>query len=167
MWAENELVVHESAGVCRITGITKMNRPQREYYVLEPLYDRNSTLYVPVDGKSSPIRPVMTREQALDLIDQLPQVQLLHFDSMNDEKQRSASILQSGDQLQLAQLAKTMRAIQGRRTRSSKTTYATDRGILRQAERLLYGELAVSLNLNVDGVEGFISQKLGASVPQA
>lgn len=166
MWAENELVVHESAGVCRITGITKMNRPQREYYVLEPLYDRNSTLYVRVDSETSPLRPVMTREQALTLINQLPQMQMLQFNSMNEEKQRSASILQSGDQLQLAQLAKTMRHIQERR-RSSKNAYATDRGILRQAERLLYGELAVSLDLNVDGVEGFISQKLGTSVSQA
>ncbi|MCD8144394.1 MAG: CarD family transcriptional regulator [Oscillospiraceae bacterium] len=148
-------------------GVKKMNRPQREYYVLAPLYDKNSTIYIPVDTEQNPLRPVMTRQQALNLIDQLPELTELHFDSMNDEKLRAADILSSGDQLRLAQLTKTMYHIQRRRARSSKNAYATDRGILRQAERLLFGELAVSLELTVDGVQDFISRQLEADVAEA
>ena len=161
IWKKDELVVHESAGVCRVTDIQMMNRPQREYYVLSPLYDKNSTFYIPTDSAQEPLRPVMTREQAMALIEQIPGMAELTFSSINDEKVRAADILSSGDQIRLAQLAKTMHHLQRKRNHTkSKNAYATDRGILRQAERLLFGELAVSLEMPVDSVSDFISQQL-------
>ena len=164
MWKKDELVVHESAGVCRVTDIQMMNRPQREYYVLSPLYDKNSTFYIPTDSTQNPLRPVMTREQALALIEQIPGMTELRFASINDEKACAADILSSGDQLRLAQLTKTMHQLQQRRGRTkSKNAYATDRGILRQAERLLFGELAVSLEMPVDSVSDFIAQQLNGT----
>lgn len=163
MLKENELIVHESAGVCRLTGKTKLDRHHGYYYVLSPLYDSSSTLYVPVDSDRVHLRPVMSREDALSLIEQLPQVELLHFESLNDQKQRSVEILKSGSQLQLAQLAKTIYHSQSRRSRSSKTAYTSDHSILRQAEKLLFGELAAALDIDRSSVQEFIASRLSSA----
>lgn len=164
MWNEDDLVVHESLGVCRVTEIQKKNRPPRDYYVLAPLYDKNSILYVPVDSQQMPLRPVMSQNEALSLIEQIPDLEDLKFVSLSDEKLQAATILSSGDQLRLAQLAKTMYHLQLSRSRSkSKNTFSTDRGILRQAERLLFGELAIALDLPIDQVPEFISQQLNTA----
>lgn len=163
MLKENELIMHESAGVCRLTGREKLDRHHGYYYVLRPLYDSSSTLYVPVDSDRTQLRPIMSREEALALIDQLPRVELLHFDSLNDQKQRSTEILKAGNQLQLAQLAKTIYQAQSRRSRSSKSTYTSDHSILRQVEKLLFGELAAALEIDREAVQAFIADHLSAA----
>ncbi len=163
MLKENELIMHESAGVCRLVGKEKLDRHHGYYYVLHPLYDSSSTLYVPVDSEGIRLRPVMSREDALALIAKLSDVEVLHFASLNDQKQRSAEILKSGDQLRLAQLAKTIYQSQARRSRSSKNTYTSDHGILRQVEKLLFGELAVALGIERAAVQDFIAEQVSAA----
>ncbi len=105
----------------------------------------------------------MSREDALALIEKLPEVEVLHFDSLNDQKQHSSEILKSGDQLRLAQLAKTIYQSQSRRSRSSKSTYTSDYGILRQVEKLLFGELAVALDIERAEVPDFIAAHISTA----
>ncbi len=163
MLKENELIMHESAGVCRLRGREKLDRHHGYYYVLCPLYDSSSTLYVPVDSDRIHLRPIMSREDAMALIEKLPEVEVLHFESLNDQKQRSSEILKSGDPLRLAQLAKTIYQSKSRRSRSSKITYTSDHNILRQVEKLLFGELAVALDIQRADVLDFIAAHISAA----
>lgn len=87
------LVMHETAGVCRIEGETALEGLPGSYYVLCPLYLNDATFYTPKDSQRVKIRPVMTSQQAHQLIEQLPQVPPVVFDNLNDQKIRSAAIL--------------------------------------------------------------------------
>ena len=102
------LVMHETAGVCRIEGETKLEGLPGSYYVLCPLYLNDATFYTPKDSQRVKIRPVMSNQQAHQLIEQLPHVPPVVFDNLNDQKLRSSAILKSGDSYQLASLTKAL-----------------------------------------------------------
>ena len=57
MFEREEYVFHESGGVCQITDIQTApleGMPRdREYYVLKPLSDQSSVIYIPVDSERS------------------------------------------------------------------------------------------------------------------
>lgn len=160
MLEKDQLVMHENAGVCRLLGTETLDRKRGPYYVLCPIYDNGSTLYVPVDYGDTHLRPLMNRQEAMDLIYQLPQVEVLHFHSSHEQKQCASEILSSGDRLRLAQLTKTIYRNELRRRQSSKTTYSADHNLLRHLEDLLFGELAISLDISRDKVSDFIKTQL-------
>jgi len=154
------LIVHETAGVCRLNGRTRLTGMKGEYYVLTPLYLNDATLYVPADNSKVKIRPVMSRQQAEELISRLPRIEPVCFESLNDQKVRCASILKSGDSYQLASLVKALYQHQQRRSRQNKRSAITDTAVLKKAESLLFGELAAALEIDypsvLDRVEGLL-----------
>ena len=73
MYTVGELIVYCGTGVCRVEAIEEKTQPDgsaRGYYRLKPLY-QSGTISVPVDGKVF-MRPVISREEAEALIDELP-----------------------------------------------------------------------------------------------
>ena len=160
MLKEGDLIMHETAGVCRVTGETTLDGLTGVYYILCPLYMKDATFYPPRDNGKVKIRPIMTREDALTLIDALPTVDSIKFQNFNDQKQRSNEILKSGDSLQLASLTKSLYEEQSRRAKRGKKSSLNDSTLLKKAELLLFGELATALEIELDQVQDFIAEKL-------
>ena len=75
MFRPGEFVVYGLTGVCRILEISRPSisvaDTDRDYYVLKPLY-QEGIIYVPVDQSKTPMRPVMSKEEADALIDEIP-----------------------------------------------------------------------------------------------
>lgn len=163
MMETGTLVMHETAGVCRIEGETKLDGLPGSYYVLCPLYLNDATFYTPKDSQRVKIRPVMTAQQAHDLIAQLPQVPPVTFENLNDQKVRSTAILKSGDSYQLASLTKALYQEQLRRSRQGKRAGVNDTTVLKKAENLLFGELATALQLPLQEIPQYIERHLNAS----
>ncbi len=72
--SKGETVVYGGSGVCQIDDIRDISfyheRPQK-YYVLKPLFVKQSqTVYVPMNNEklTAKIQPVISREEALELI---------------------------------------------------------------------------------------------------
>ena len=162
MLKEGDLIMHETAGVCRVTGETTLDGLPGIYYILCPLYVKDATFYTPRDNGKVKIRPVMSREDALTLIETLPSVDPIHFQNFNDQKQRSAEILKSGDSLQLASLTKSLYEEQERRAKRGKKSSLNDSTLLKKAELLLFGELATALDIELSQVQSYIAEKLHA-----
>ena len=157
---EGQLVMHETAGVCRVTGETLLDGLDGTYYVLTPLYMNDATFYTPKESQRVKIRPVMSAEEAETLIARLPDVPPLVFEGANDQKTRCAAILKSGDSYLLAQLAKTLYQDQQRRSRQNRRSAMADTTALKKAEMLLFGELASALGLEYGNVLGYIETHL-------
>lgn len=155
-----DLVVHETAGVCRVEGETTLDGLDGSYYVLCPLYLKDATFYTPMKGGKVKLRPVMSRDDALQLINEIPSIEPVVFHGMNEQKLKSAQILKSGDSHQLVSLTKTIYAYQRRRTSMGKKIGTNDAATLKKAETLLFGELATALELPYDQVPGFVEHHL-------
>ncbi len=158
MLESGSLIMHGTAGVCRVEGYQKLDGMPGDYVVLSPVYLKDATFYTPANGSKVKMRPVMTKEEAEDLIAQMPDAEPIHFSGMADQKRRSAAIMKSGDSFELARLAKTVYQYQRRRSKAGKKLSSTDTGILKQTERLLFGELATALEIPYDSVERYIVQ---------
>lgn len=66
MFSKNEYIIYGSTGVCKIIDIVKKKfgfNKEREYYILKPAYDTNSTIYAPIDNDKISIRKIMTKEE--------------------------------------------------------------------------------------------------------
>ena len=72
MYSVNEKIHYGGSGVCVIQEIATMRfgRTRERYYVLKPVYQNSSLIYVPVENQQlvSKMRPVLTREEVDRLI---------------------------------------------------------------------------------------------------
>lgn len=165
MYQTGDLILYGGTGVCRVKDvITKKpgrTDPERQYYVLAPLY-QTGTITTPVDNDKVLTRPVITRDQAIDLIDQIPtiQVEAYHNQNLQQLENHYRAEMNALDCLSLLRL--TMSTYRKKIEREGKKLKfgAVDRRYMERAEDLLYGELAVALGITRDSVQDFIAQRL-------
>ena len=160
MYQVGELVVYGTTGVCRVEGFgtpDPMDRGGRQYYQLKPLY-QDGVIYTPVEGGKVPMRPVMSAEEARALAEEVPQIQPEEHRARTIQllTQHYQSILQSGSSRDLLELAMSIQAKRRQAEKHNRRLGMVDERYGRQAERLLFGELAVALDLPYEDVPGYL-----------
>ncbi len=165
MYQKGELILYGGTGVCRVTDIVAKkfarNEPEKLYYVLTPLY-QTGTITTPVENGKVFTRPVISRDEAMSLIDEIPNihVQAYHNQNLQQLENHYKAELESHDCMDLLRL--TMSTYQKKREREqAKLKFgAVDRRYMERAEDLLFGELAVALDIERDRVQTFIEDRL-------
>jgi len=77
MFQAGDLLVYGSTGVCRVLSIDRRQervgsiRQERLYYQLKPIY-QGGLIYTPVDNDKVSMRPIISRQEAEDLISEIP-----------------------------------------------------------------------------------------------
>ena len=107
------------------------------------------------------IRPVISRERALELIDGMKEAEGL---GIQDEKKREDDYKEALKTCRAEELVKMIKTIYARgRSRAARGKKATDADsrYFKLAEDYLYGELAVSLGMERDQVKAFIQDRIG------
>lgn len=162
MYEEGTLLVHPNYGVCKILGIGKvdMRHASKEsvYYTLEPLYDGKSKLYIPTDSEKLILRPVMTKESAEALIGRLSEIEPLTVQNEKEREKVFRELLQTGDCENISRIVKTLYLRKKARLLAGKKAVSLDEKYLYIAREHLYGELAVSLGIDKDHVEDYITK---------
>ena len=78
MFDIDDLIMYGNTGVCKVSDITTPEfagaDEDKLYYVLEPLY-QSGVIYAPVDNEKVFMRPVISEDEARDLIDNIPQIE--------------------------------------------------------------------------------------------
>lgn len=134
-----EKVVHIPEGVCMITEITKMTTfdEEKEYYKLIPVMDNTMTIYVGVNGPAKNIRKLKSKEEIQTIIEKQKESRS-HWEK-NEEKRQSQmkAAIQKDDSIAIAKLLKTYY-----QRRKIQHLNISDNNLLKQAEQLLYSEMA-------------------------
>ncbi|MCR5303637.1 MAG: CarD family transcriptional regulator [Lachnospiraceae bacterium] len=158
-----DLVVYGTKGVCRVKNISEMKAPSgtvRDYYTLEPLFLSDSTIYSPVDNTKVIMRQVVTREYAMELIDDIPNIEILQI---KDDKQREAALHDSVATCDLRELVKIIKTLYDRRKQREavgKKATSVDEKYLKIAENNLYSELSIPLEIPMDEMEEYITSRI-------
>ena len=163
MFAKNDYIIYGTTGVCKITGIEKKKfntSAEREYYILKPAYDPNSTIYAPVDNNIINIRKIMTVKEVYDLIMAMPDNKTIWIDDINLRKEKYNEILKKGDKVELVKLIRTLYLEKQKKKNEGKKLYVGHEKIMSEAQRLLHEEFALVLNIKVDEVLPFILGEL-------
>lgn len=70
MFAVNDIVMYKQSGICKILDICekKFGKETRQYYVLCPQDDPNTTIYCPIDAPSGKMRCLLTKDEVVPFI---------------------------------------------------------------------------------------------------
>lgn len=154
MFKSGDYVVYGSRGVCQVEGVGTLSTPGvtkgRIYYTLRPYYQNGTTIFTPADGNKVIMRPVTAREEAMELIEDMNQIETLWI---GDEKKREQQYKEAMRQCSIREQVKIIKTIYERkqmRIAEGKKVTVVDEKYFHLAEDGLYGELAISLGLTRD-----------------
>ena len=165
MYQMGDLILYGGTGVCRVTDIVtkkpSRTEPEKQDYVLTPLYQAG-TITTPVENGKVFTRPVISRDEAMSLIDRIPTIQAeaYHNQNLQQLENHYKAKLESHDCMDLLCLTMSAYRKKQERERAKLKFGAVDRRYMERAENLLYGELAVALDIARDNVREFIDQRL-------
>ena len=163
MYQPGDMIIYGSTGVCHVKEITTPDfetDKSRQYYALEPVY-QDGVIYTPVDTKVF-MRPVITREEANELIDQIPamQTEAYHNSVLRELEEHYNTYLKSHDCGDLLELGRSIYIKKQEMLSQHRKFGAVDERFMKRAEDLLYGELAVSLNIEKTEVGDYIAARV-------
>lgn len=165
MYQIGALILYGGTGVCRVTDIVakKFSRtePEKLYYILTPLY-QSGTITTPVDNGKIFTRPVISRDEAIALIDEIPGIEAKAYHNQNLQQLEShyKSELESHDCRDLLRMTMSIYQKKKEREEARLKFGAVDRRYMERAEDLLFGELGVALGIERDNVQSFIEERL-------
>lgn len=165
MISVNDHVFYGSVGVCRVTEIRNVKlggSDEQNCYVLKPFNDSHSTIFVPIDNDAllKYIRPVLTRGEIDSLIQDMPQEESVWISNERERGEAYFAKIKSCDSRDLVRLIKTLYRERTGRREKGKTLSTTDSRIMAAAEKLLYGEFAFVLNIDLKDVVPFIQERI-------
>lgn len=164
MYEVNDRIVYGTHGVCEVTDVGRLSMSvadrKKKYYTLRPIYQKDSLIYVPVDNQKIPMRPVMTREEAEQLLEEIPALETIWIGNEREREAQYKEAVLSGDCRELIRIIKTLYMRKKSRVEDGKKVAAVDERYFRQAEDLLYGELADVLGMDREEVGPYITDRI-------
>ena len=160
MFEKDQLIMCGGHGVCRVVSITDNPVDRRDkvrkYYVLEPLFEKASTIYTPVDNDKVIMRRVMTKEEAEELTKRVTEIDTVWIQEEKNREQMYKEAIRTYDCRSLVQVIKTLYIRRQNRIQEGKKVLSSDEQYLRKAEELLYSEMSVALSIPREEVETYI-----------
>lgn len=164
MFKKGDFIVYGVTGVCEVMDITTINLPDvpkdKLYYVLRPYYHKGSKVFSPIDNEKTIMRRVISKEEAINLIDDIPNIQELWITNDKLREEEYKEVIRSCKCREWIRIIKTSYTRRQERLNQGKKTTATDDRYLKLAKDSLYSELALSLKISKDDVEQYIWSRI-------
>lgn len=152
MYEVGDQMVYGVHGVCRVAGCEerKVDRKRQQYLVLEPIGQDGSQYMVPTENKAAmaKLHPLLTKQEMEALLSS-PQVHTNGW--IPDENQRKQSyreIMANFDRQRMMQMVYTLYRHREAQAAVGKKCHVTDEFFLRDAEKLIIGEMTVVLDMD-------------------
>ena len=164
MFAVNDYIVYGNHGVCKVENIgtvsLAMVDKNKVYYTLRPVYKSEAVVYAPVENPKSVIRPVLTREDADKLIEEIPSLESVWIGNEKEREMQYKAALRSCDCRELIRIIKTLYYRKMDRIKDGKKVTVVDERYFRQAEEQLYGELAFAMDMERNQVGEYLNTRI-------
>ena len=163
MFQIDEFVIHTTGGICQVKDIAPLTIPgadkNRNYYLLVPVKEKGSKVFVPTDNPSA-IRPVITSDEAWSLIDEIPSIEETAIDNDKLREAKYKEVIKSCDLHELVGVIKNLYTRRLQRIEAGKKTTATDDKYFKIAEENLYSELAFALGKEKSEMQSIIANRI-------
>ena len=164
MYSAGEHVVYGTHGVCCITEVTVMpfGSEEKNYYVLSPIADKRSTIFVPCDNEklTSQMKKVLTKNEIDMLLDDVVPGALEWIECDSKRKEFCAATIKSGDRMAIINMISMLYLHRERMENQKKHIHVTDERFLREGEKLLHDEFAFVLGIPPVEVHEYIGNRI-------
>lgn len=164
MFEKNDVVLYGNHGVCRIQDLAEREfaGTNKTYYVLEPVFETASVIYVPTDSPKlvGKMRHLASREEIAQQFRGTSEEESLWIE---DEPQRRAvygQILEKGERGQLIRMIRALYVHQKKQQSKGRRLHMADEQFLRDAQKLIEDEVAYVFDLRREDVVPFIQREL-------
>jgi len=162
----HDAVLYGTDGICRITDIARrrFGKDEREYYILTPIHQERSVIYVPTDNALllSKMHPVLSADQIEALLSCVADEALQPW-TADDNRRREQwrQILLSGDRHSLLRMIRSIYCHSQEQKQHGRKLHQLDEAAMKEAEELLYGEFSFVLHIPCDEVLPYLIERLG------
>lgn len=163
MFEKGDVVICGTSGICEINDISTLDmegvQKDRMYFILHPR-NEGGTIYVPVDNASAKIRKVISKQEAMELIAKMPEIEPL--DGCNEKflEESYKKSLRKFDCVEWVRLIKYIYFRKQSREGSGKKVTAVDERYMRLAENILYQEIGEAIGMPKEQVLDYISDQI-------
>jgi Transcriptional regulators, similar to M. xanthus CarD len=160
MYKINDVVVFRR-DVCKIVGKHRSDFTGEQCYILVPYYNQDGSvrMQVPVANKGGHLRDLITKKQIEDLIQNTPDLETLANKPAN-MKSQYAALLKTDELSDLVRIIKTSYGRNKARMEQHKKLASIDDEYLQKAEKYLYDEISVALNMSFDESKQFFEDEV-------
>ncbi len=165
MFEKGIFVLYETIGVCQVDKISKTDftDSNRLYYYLKPVFEKNTTIYIPVDSTKVMMRRILSRQEAEQFVQSWPTLPCKNYANDKERPQAYKQVCTSGSCLELASMIKEIvqkeQSCKGR----GKGLSIREKNGVKLARKLLFGELAAALGIFPEDVPGYIHTQTGCA----
>ncbi len=164
MFEIGEYIMCGGHGVCRVNEITSnpfdKNDKTSKFYILQPAFEKGSTVYLPVDSDKVFMRKLMSKEEAKDLVSRIPSIETVWIKEEKSREQMYKDAIRTYDCTNLVQIIKTLYVRKENRVKQGKKVLSSDERYLKKAEDLLYSEMAIVLDMPIDSMGEFFASEV-------
>lgn len=168
MFHVDDVVIYGCQGVCKVAKIGSLNLSvadkTRQYYTLHPLYQPEMIIYAPVDGAQIVVRTPITKEQAEELVSEIPEIEPVWVENEREREAMYRAALNTCDCRELIKIIKALYLRKEARIQNGKRGTALDEKYFHLAETQFYGELAFALGVGRDQVTDYIKNNMAEAV---
>ncbi len=163
MFKVNDYVIYNIMGVYKITDIRTekdLNDVETEYYIMEPAYGNNLTIKIPVNNSKVYMRKILSKDDVMSLIEEIPELDTVWIDDDKKRSQTFKEALKTGDTKKWIKLVKSIYIEEQEKTANGKKLMKTDEDIMKTAEKNLYEEFAMALDISPEQVFSYIKEHI-------
>ena len=169
MYNPGDYAVVSRYGVCRIVSVGHPSLscadPSVDYYTLRPLRE-DCVIHIPCSISSEHLRPVITEEQALDLIKSIPAIRIKRIKDMQ-RTQRYRDAVASGNPAMLLPVIMEIWQLNEDTIRKGRPiSRVTEATIFREAEMMFNSEMGHALGCSAADVPGVIRRMVKPATRQ-
>ena len=130
-----------------------------DYYVLSPIMDKSLNIQIPTN--SSFVRPIITKERVDEIIKIIPKIEIIKSDSKKLENEYK-QLMQNGTHEDLIKIIKTTYLRNKERLENKKKISDKDNNYFNKAEKILYNEFSIALDMTCDETKKYIIDKVSS-----
>ena len=146
MYQIGDYIVKSVNGICEVKDIIHpdfVDDTKKLYYLLQPLSDEKTLLYVPTSRNDGSMRPVITEKEAQELIQMIPAINEPWINNERDRERNYKEAIRSNNPQKLIGIIKLIYQRKKMRQEQGKKTTIIDEQYFDKAENLLYSELEI------------------------
>ncbi len=164
MYNVGDYIIYGSSGVCRVESVGEpeikaLRKNGKKYYKLCPV-GSTETIYIPVDTEVF-MRPIIDRGEAEALIDEIPDIdgKACYTSSPRIRSDFYQGYMDTHECEDLVKLIKSIYAKSRHEEKNGKAQSSIDKRYMQRAEKTLYSELSLALDIPQEDVLGYIHKR--------
>lgn len=160
MFQVGDTVVYGTIGVCTVEGITvkEIARVKKQYYVLRPMSQGNSAVYVPLDNEEllAKVRGVLSAEELKEAFGAAKETALPWQENDVLRREQFSNVLARGERCEQLQVLCAILYRQKQLAENGKRLHVADERQMKELYRLLTEEIAVSFGITAEEATAYL-----------